>query len=285
MAFMPELWADKTLNQLLAALKDTRRILNSVTDYTPFTLGRKANGYNGPKLGALTVKSLPATTPDDPAQTAINFSFDQRKGVVFQLSSIDAAQASVDMMGSMTEEAVSALLDDYDAFLLNKMVDGLSSTSGFKNTIADTTGHKLSRADIIAARKKLNQMKAPVRGRTCAIHPDLESDLFDIPDFVSRDKIADTAAMKDGVIGRILGFDVVLADVPKVTSAWARSTGTLPVALFFHSHSTAFGRQKEFETASALDPKIPGDVTNIYSVYGGAVQEDTFIVGYRKDVA
>jgi len=284
MGFMPELWADKTLNQLLAALKTTQRIVNSVTDYTPFTIGRKASGYNGPKLGALTVQSLPVTTPDNPAQTAINFSFDQKKGVVFQLSDIDRAQASVDMLASCNEEAVNALLDDYDSFLLGKMVDGLSGTSGFKNTISDTTGHKLSLADIRTARKKLNAMKAPLKGRYMAVDPEFENDLYDIPNFVSRDKIADTSAMKDGVIGRVMGFDVLLADVPKVTNAWSRTAGTLPVALFYSSFSTGFGRQKEFESKSSPDAKIPGDIVNIYSVYGGVVQDDTIIVGYRRDV-
>ena len=284
MGFMPELWADKTLNQILAALRTYQRIVNSVTDYTPFTIGRKASGYNGPKLGALTVQSLPVTTPDNPAQTAINFSFDQKKGVVFQLSDIDRAQASVDMMASCNEEAVNALLSDYDSFLLGKMIDGLSGTSGFKNTISDTTGHKLSLTDIRYARKKLNAMKAPLRGRYLAVDPDFENDLYDIPNFVSRDKIADTSAMKDGVIGRVMGFDVLLADVPKVTNAWSRTAGTLPVALFYSSFSTGFGRQKEFETKSSPDAKIPGDIVNVYSVYGGVVQDDTMIVGYRRDV-
>lgn len=284
MGFMPELWADKTLNQLLAELKSFQRIVNSVTDYTPFTIGRKASGYNGPKLGALTVQSLPVTTPDNPAQTAINFSFDQKKGVVFQLSDIDRAQASVDMLASCNEEAVNALLDDYDSFLLGKMVDGLGSGSGFKNTISDTTGHKLSLADIRTARKKLNAMKAPLKGRFMAVDPDFENDLYDIPNFISRDKIADTSAMKDGVIGRVMGFDVLLADVPKVTNGWSRTEGTLPVALFYSSFSTGFGRQKEFETKSSPDAKIPGDIVNIYSVYGGVVQDATMIVGYRRDV-
>lgn len=284
MGFMPELWADKTLNQLLNALKSSQRIVNSVTDYTPFTIGRKASGYNGPKLGALTVQGLPVTTPDNPSQTAINFSFDQKRGVVFQLSDIDRAQASVDMLASCTEDAVNALLDDYDTFLLGKMIDGLSGTSGFKNTISDTTGHKLSLADIRVARKKLNAMKAPLQGRYMAVDPDFENDLYDIEGFISRDKIADTSAMKDGVVGRVMGFDVLLAAVPKVTNAWSRTAGTLPVALFYSSFSTAFGRQKEFESKSSPDAKIPGDIVNIYSVYGGAIQDDTMIVGFRRDV-
>ena len=283
--FFPQIWNDTTLQRIIAALKDSQRVVNSVMDYTPFCLGAKANAYNGPKLSGLTLQTFPVTTPDDPAQSSINFEFDQRKGVVFNLSDIDAAQASVDMLSSLTADAADTILEGYDLFILQEMIDGLSSASGFKNTIADTTAHKLTRADFIAARKKLNQGKAPRKGRYCAIHPDLESDLFDIPDFVSRDKIADTTAMRDGVIGRCLGFDVILADVPKVTNAWSRTAGTLPVALFYSMAAFGFARNKEFESLSAVDPKLPGNVVSLYSVFGGMVQEDTYVVGYRKDVA
>lgn len=286
MGFMPEIWADKTLNQILNMLRDQQRIVNSITDYTPFCLGRKATAYNGPKMGALTVQDLPVTTPDDPAQSAIQVSFNQKRGCVFNLSDIDVAQASVDMLGSCTEEAAVKILDDYDAKILAVMIDGLSATAGYKNTISDTTSHKLTLADIRDARKKLNLIKAPRRGRYMAVSPGFEDDLFDIPGFISRDKIADTSAMKDGVIGRVLGFDVILAaDMPLVTNAWSRTNGTLAVALFYSSYSTGFGRQKEFETKSSSDAKIPGDTVNIYSVFGATVQEATMLIGYRKDVA
>jgi len=285
MGFFPQIGNDNTLERIKAALQEKQRIVNSVMDYTPLCLGTKANTYNGPKLSGLTLQSFPVTTADDPTKGSISFEFAQRKGVVFNLNSIDAAQASVDMMGSLTADAGDTILDGYDAFIMETMIDGLSSTSGFKNTIADTTGHKITRADFIAARKKLNLQKAPTRGRYCAIHATLESDLFDIPDFISRDKIADTTAMRDGVIGRCLGFDVILADVPLVTNAWSRTNGTLAVALFYSMATFGFGRNQEMESMNGPLPKLPGEEVSIWSVFGGVVQEDTYLVGFRKDVA
>jgi len=286
MGFFRELWNDKTLEAMIRELQETQRVVNSIMDYTPFTLGTRASGYNGPTLSGLTVRTLPASDSDDPSRDAIEISFNQKKGCVFALSDIDVAQSDVDQVSELTAQAAEALLDDYDKYIVGLMVAGLSATAGFKNTIADTTNHKLTATDIKDARKKLNLQKAPRRGRYMAIHPDLEGDLFDIPDFVSRDKIADTTAMKDGVIGRILGFDVIVnADIPKVTTAWATSAGDRPVALFYSKAAVGFGRQKEFETKVSPDATIPGDVTNIYSVYGAVVQKANYIIGYRKDVA
>jgi hypothetical protein len=284
--FFPEIWNDKTLEAYIRELRETQRVVNSIMDYTPFTLGKKAAGYNGPTLSGLTARALPADDTDDLSRNGIAIAFDQKKGCVFGLSDIDVAQSDVNQLSELTAQAAEVLLEDYDKYIVGLMVAGLSATAGFKNTIADTTNHKLTAADIKDARKKLNLQKAPRRGRYMAIHPDLESDLFDIPDFVSRDKIADTTAMKDGVIGRILGFDVIVnADIPKVTTAWATSTGDRPVALFYSKAAVGFGRQKEFETKVSPDATIPGDVTNIYSVYGAVVQKANYIIGYRKDVA
>ncbi len=286
MGFFKELWADTVLEALIRAMQDTQRIANSIVDYTPYTLGKQAAGYNGPTLSGLTVRSLPATDTDDPSRNAIAIAFDQKKGCVFSLSDIDVAQSDVDQLKELSEQAAVALLDDYDAYIAGVMVAGLSATVGFKNTIVDTVNHKITRADFLDARKKLNLQKAPKRMRTCAIHPDLESDLFEIPDFVSRDKIADTTAMRDGVIGRCLGFDVISnADIPKVTTAWSTTAGDRPVALFYSKAAAGWGRQKEFEVKMAPDALIPGDVVNIYSVYGAKMQKPNYVIAYRKDVA
>jgi N4-gp56 family major capsid protein len=286
MGFFRELWNDKTLEAMIREMQETQRIVNSVMDYTPFTLGQKASGYNGPTLSGLTVRDLPADDSDDPSRSAVEISFDQKKGCVFTLSDIDVAQSDVNQVGELTEQAAQALLDDYDSFLVAAIVAGLSATAGFKNTIADTVNHKLTLHEFKDARKKLNLQKAPRRGRYCAIHPDLAPDLFDIPEFISRDKIADSTAMKDGVIGRCMGFDIIEnSDIPKVTTAWATTAGDRPVALFYSKAAVGFGRQKEFETKVSPDATIPGDVINIYSVYGGVVQKANYMIGYRKDVA
>ncbi|MDD3535369.1 MAG: P22 phage major capsid protein family protein [Candidatus Cloacimonetes bacterium] len=286
MAFFRELWADKVLQAMIRAMQETQCVANSIMDYTPFTLGKKAAGYNGPTLSGLTVRALPANGSDDPSRDAVEISFNQKKGCVFTLSDIDVAQSDVDQLQELTEQASEALIDDYDAYITGVMVAGLSATAGFKNTISDTTGHQITRADFVDARKKLNQQKAPRRYRYCAIHPDLEAGLFDIPDFVSRDKIADTNAMRDGVIGRCLGFDIIVnADIPKVTSGWATANGTLPIALFYSKAAMGWGRQREFDAKASPDAHIPGDVINIYSVYGATVQKANYMVAYRKDVA
>ena len=286
MGFYPELWSGQTLNALVRALKTTQRIVNSIVDYTPKTIGKKASGYNGPKLGALTAVDLPADPGDvnERSKTNIQIAFDQKKGVPFRINSIEDAQQAINEYAEDIEDAKDALLDAYDLFIITQLILNLNSSN--RKTLADDTNNKLTKADFLAARKGLNAAKVPLKARYCAICPEHEEDLYEIDGFVSRDKIPDTAALKDGVIGRLLGFDIILYnDMPLVDSNGIL-TGTKDknVTLFYSKLAYGFGRQKEFETKATTEPLTPADLVNIWSVYGGKIQYDTYAYSYRDNV-
>ena len=112
---------------------------------------------------------------------------------MFGLSDIDVAQSDVNQLSELTAQAAEVLLED-----LRQIHRGTNGGWPFrycriqKHDCRHLPTTSLPPRTLKDARKKLNLQKAPRRGRTMAIHPDLEGDLFDIPDFVSRDKIADT---------------------------------------------------------------------------------------------
>ena len=280
MAFFPELWGSKTLEQMKNEPK--KRLVSTITDYTNLTIGKKAKGYNGPKIGYVEAKDMPYTDFTDPTKTNINFSFDQQKGVGQILNDVDEAQTNLSLLNIYTTNAKDGLLDSYDGFIVSTLISGVSTSNALKLKNASNV---LAKDDILAIRKKLNVAKAPLKGRTLLVNADHESDLYAIPDFVSRDKIKDSVAMQEGVIGRILGFDVILySDMPLV-NADGRLTGTTDkrVVVGYQSLSMGFGRQKEF--GSKVEPKagLPGDYLNIYSVFGGTMQEVNYAITVRDN--
>ena len=286
MGFYPELWGAKTLQQLRKALLSQQRIVNSITDYTPFVKGKAASGYHGPKIASMTAVDLPASDSDinDPSKLSVDINFDQKKGVPFYVKSIEEAQSNINILTNLTADAKDGLLDAYDLYIIKQMILNLASAN--RKTLADTTDNKLTEADFIAAKKILNNAKAPLRGRFCAINPEHEADLYAISNFISRDKIPDTKAVKDGVIGRLHGFDIILYnDMPKVDSNGV-FTGTQDknVTLFYSKLAYGFGRQLEFGTSITEKPLLPGKLVNIYSVFGGTIQFDTYAVSYRDNV-
>ena len=290
MAFSPQLWGVKTLQQLNKELLTKQRIVNSITDYTPLTRGKKAEAYNGPSIGSLSAVDLPAETGDinDPTKTAINIAFDQEIGVPVYVKDIEQAQTTINLLNYFTGMAKDALLDKYDLYIIQQIIQNLADAN--RELLIDDANNIFTKADIMAARSILNAAGAPLKGRTLAVCPDHEADLYDIDSFVSRDKIPDTAALRDGVIGRVLGFDVILFnEMPLVgddgvIDEETPENNTQKVSLAYSSLCLGFGRQKEF--GSKIEPQAltPADLVNIYSVFGTKIQFDTYAVSIRDNV-
>jgi hypothetical protein len=283
--FHPNLWADKTLNEMKRELENTVRLVSTITDYTKFIKGKNANGYTGLKIGAMKAVNLPAKEDDinEPQKSTFNFLFDQHKGVPFIVEDIDDAQTNINLMDHFTKDAKDGILDIYDAFILENLLNGaetkLKMSQSSSQTVLD---------DILKLRETLNKAGAPREGRYLVVSPTKESQLYKIPEFISRDKISDTNAIKKGVIGEILGFTVLaprihrmVADNGKVSANASENTKDVMIA--YQSLTFAFGRQLEFKSTAVVKPLTPGTLVNIWSVFGGTKQEASYAVSMRNN--
>lgn len=285
-AFQPNLWADTTLNDMKRNLQIVQRIVNSITDYTKFVKGKEANGYTGLQIGAMKPVALPASESDvnKPAKGTFRFAFDQHVGSPFEVNDIDNAQTNIELLKHFTKDAYEAILDGYDEFIAKGLITGANK----KLKKSDTTGNVITKADIQALRLELNKMRAPLRGRYLLVSPEAESQLLDISEFISRDKIADATAMKEGIIGRVLGFDVLMSPLmPKTDTTGAinatAGSNVKDTLVAYHSLAFGFGRQLEFNAISEPKALLPGAIVNIYSVYGGVIQEPKYAVSLRDN--
>lgn len=283
MGFNPQMWSAKTINSIERAMKTRKTVIDTITDYTKFTEGVQAEAYNGPIIASLTAVALPASSGDvnNPSNTVLNMPFDQKVGVPIKISDIDKAQTNINLLNEYTESAGEALLDDYDLSIVKTIIGGLTTDGTQRKVLTDSSNLVITEADFIKAKAYLNSVKAPTKGRTCLISPVHESQLYTIANFISRDKISDTEAVKEGVIGRLHGFDVVLYNnMPKVnTSGKIDATAGNNVkncTLFYSSLVCAYGRQKAISTKYQPDALTPGDLINIYSVYGRKIQKGAY---------
>ena len=273
--FFQEVWGTKTLNAMNREMQEKRRVVTTITDFTPFTKGLRASAYNGPKFTALTAKAMPIADADinDPTKTGWNLPFDQEVGVPFYVSDIEEAQTNISILNEYSTEAGQGLLDDADLAITKTIIGGLGTDATQRKVLVDSTNLVLTKKDFQNARKYLNSAKAPTKGRTCLISPEHESQVYDIDGFISRDKIHDTTALRDGFIGRLLGFDVVLFnEMPLVSTAGkinaTPANNTKNCTLFYSSLVCGYGRQKEI--TAKIEPKAGSakDIVNIYNVYG-----------------
>lgn len=291
MGFYPEKWGGKTLEQMIAELKVWQRIINAITDYTPLVKGKNVSAYNGPKIAAVAAQDLPLVYDDgdftDPSKTNISISFNQKKGVGLIVNDINDAQTDLGLLAIYTEQAKNSLLDAYDLYIVQQIITNLASAN--RKQLNDSVNDKLTEADFILAEKTLDEAGAPTRNRFAIVNPTHKSHLYEISNFISADKIRDTEAIKKGVFGQLHGFDVLMyKDMPKVDSnGILTDTAHLNrrVSLFFQSLCYGFGRQREFGAKTEPKAGVPGDLVNIYSVFGGSIQDSTYALSFRENAS
>lgn len=268
--FIPEIWSAEVQRLLSEKLKMEKPVHATITDYTNLTKNTKAGGYNGPLLGAVAAKKLPIDDEhfQELAKSSYNMSFDNNVGVPVLIGDITAAQSILGIRQIYGELAVDALIDYYNQAAINEMIDETAELQ--RITLTDTENNKLTKADFLVAHKKLNQMRAPRTNRYCVIGPEYESHLYNIADFISRDKIANSNAMSEAAVGKLLGFEVLLMpNMPKVDSDGdVDAKGTLNVAVFYHRTCCGFGRNIEFGAREESKAGVPGIMANIWNVFG-----------------
>ena len=276
MGFNPQIWSAETQKLMLNELKIRQRIVNTITDYTNLTKGKKAEAYNGSSLGDVSVYSMPIDLANFQklAERTFNLPFDQSKGVPVEISDIDDAMSILATRQIYTTKAKDGLLDGYDQSIVEAIIAGVHSTH--RVTKSDTTHNKISEADFITARKLLNKAKAPLKDRYAVVNVDDESELYSINNFISRDKIADTNAIKEGVVGKLHGFYVIMYNgMPLVNSSGLMSgTQNKKVNLFYQKYVLGFGRQKEFGIKIQPQAGSASDLINTYSVFGAKIHTD-----------
>lgn len=267
MGFLKEIWGAQTINALIADEQTYQRLANTVVDYTMFTEGAEASAYNGPRISGGSLVDLPASSTTALTYAAINIPFDKKKGYVFPVSSIDQSQTNIDIVSNFSRDAVNSLSSAWDLAIATALIAGTTMTA--------IAGAAFTEAEILACRTALNAAGAPMLGRYMVVGPELEAGLYTIANFVSADKIGSTTAIRDGFVGRIYGFDVILYNaMPKAS--------TKGQALFYQRNALGFARQKSLGVMAADNALLPGMDVNIYSVFGCTVQEATYIVGRKQ---
>jgi N4-gp56 family major capsid protein len=93
-------------------------------------------------------------------------------------------------------------------------------------TYAKTLVHDISDAkpyaDIaVAARKLLNNARVPTSGRSLVVGADIEAELLQDDKFIRSDYMGQAAAMREGQIGRVAGFEVFPSSAIEPSEAYA----------------------------------------------------------------
>jgi len=235
--FIPTIWSAR----LLASLKKTlvygqAGVVNR--DYEG-EIKEKGNTVKINSIGAVTVSDHSKNT-DISAPEALNDSdqvlvIEKAKYFNFQVDDVDRVQQMPSVMDQAMQEAGYALADAADQYIA-----GLYTEAHASNLLG-TTGSPTSIATAAAAYEALvdlgvllTEANVPKAQRWCVIPPWFEGRLQKDDRFVKAGTPATDAVLRNGVIGRAAGFDILVSNnVPETSGTKYRVIAGHPMAISF----------------------------------------------------
>lgn len=189
---------------------------------------------------------------------------DQADYFAFTVDDVDKRQALPGFVAEASRGAaynLAAELDDYISGLMYAAVNGTANDYGaFVADISDATAYKL----FVELRTILNRDNVPSQGRWVIVPPELTAALLQDSRFVNASASGSTDALRNGLVGRIAGFDVFESNVtPDPTASTYAVIAGHPVA-------TTVAEQISETEALRLENQFGDGVRGLH-LYGGKV--------------
>ena len=138
-------------------------------------------------------------TVQDATEDKQTVKMDKFYDVSFAVTSKDLTMSISDFSAQLLVPAMMAFRDKIDAEII-KVAEGAT------HVVTHAEG-LIAPADVISARKLLNDGATPLSMRSLVVGTQAEADLLSSELFVSADKVGDTEGLKEASLGRKFGFD------------------------------------------------------------------------------
>lgn len=169
----------------------------------------------------------------DVKEVSVDVTLDKLATVDVAFGAIQRCTNVDDLNRLFLEPAAIALAQkiNSDGLDVYKDIPYVSGTAG-------TTPSALS--DITAARLALNNRKVPVAPRRALWDPYAESKFLELDTFVEADKSGSTQALREGALGRVMGFDNFMSQAVKThTKGTLATAGTAGKKIFLKGAAAA----------------------------------------------
>jgi len=172
----------------------------------------------------------------------------------FFVQNLDETEFSFDLRKEYLADNVGYLLETAEKYIGTEWTvtasGSIIATTGTArtNTFGNASAKAVKYANIVAAATLLDRQNVPRAGRRLAVTPTFLADIILMPEFIDKD-ITGKAALVDGFVGRIAGFDVymtsqlgsfVAAGTKKLYNASNLATD-LEAAVAFHPSTVRYG--------------------------------------------
>lgn len=222
-AFIPEVWAQESLMVLESNMVATnlvhRDFSNEIASFGDVVNTRKPGTFTATRKG-----NSDDVTDQDASATNVAVPLDQHLHTSFIIKDGEESKSMKSLVEEYLKPAAISLAEAADQIVLGQVYQFLGNAVG-------KLGTTITKDVVIAAREKLNTLKAPVSGRNFLVGPNMEGALLGIADFLNAEKVGDAGTtLREGSLGRKFGLDTYMAQqVPSIVAA-ATATGAINLA-------------------------------------------------------
>ena len=241
------------------ALREKSVLFPTVTNYGSFA---GASEVKIPRVSDFSAANKSENT--DLSNQELTFSSDTislniHKGVRATIEDQARLTAGVDVMAEVVKAQADEIAIAIDTSIAFYLKSASSSTPDHLLDYADSSGDTLAVADIANARALLRTQKVPMDDGSLymAISPECEKELLNISNFIKADEYGDASVLRNGFIGRILGFNVVVTSLLSANES-----------CFYHKSHVGFAWGMEPKFEMQRKPESLGDMAVTSALYG-----------------
>lgn len=158
---------------------------------------------------------VPGTTvisPETVADTQRTLVIDQSKYFAVQVDDVDKRQAKGGIMEQLKDEAGYALADVIDQYISSFYTSIQSANQLGAVSVSIATPTQAYDNVLVPLKVQLDKSSVSTQGRSVAITPDLHGVLLRDPRFVKVNESGTSEGLRNGMVGRAAGFDILLTN-------------------------------------------------------------------------
>ena len=222
--FIPELWSAAVKMPFEKALVFGQPTVAN-RDYEG-TIKQQGDTVNVTTISDPTIKTYDKGSDieiEDVSDANIKLVIDQGDYFAFRVNDLDRVQAAGDFQSPATQRAGFGLKDEVDKFIASQFAK-TAANGGPKNALGAQkvingvggntpgTGQLTAYDVLVKLANALNKESTPTDGRYVIIDPDFLAALQHDPRFSRVDASGSEETLRNGIVGRALGFDVLTSN-------------------------------------------------------------------------
>lgn len=243
------------------------------------TIRQQGDTVNITTIGDPTIKAYDKGADievEDLTDGTLKLVIDQGDYFAFRVNDVDAVQAAGDFRSPATQRAAYGLKDKVDTYIASLF--NLSAANGgpiAANRLGDVsvingtgtgkpgTGQTTAWNVLVGLQERLNKQNVPTDGRYAIVPPEFLSALLQDPRFTRVDASGTSDGLRNGIVGRAAGFDILMSNNVPTASSRSLITAGVPGALTFASQLT--------ETEAMRSQGRFADIVRGLNIYGAKI--------------